>query len=352
MFESVGFKKDLGSDNHSGVHPKILAALSEANRKHAPSYGTDPISRLCESEFKRLLGPSARPFFVFNGTAANVLSIRALVQSYHSIICAETAHLNVDECAAPESLIGCKLLTLPTPDGKLTPEQVERCMIRAGDQHYAQPKLVSISQPTEVGTLYSIEELKALREATRRHGLYLHIDGARITNAAEALGVSLKQLTSDIGIDALSFGGTKNGLLFGEAVVFFAPEPAKDFKYIRKQNLQLPSKMRFLAAQFYAFFKDDLWRDIAAHSNQMAQALAERLTEFPEVEVMQEVQTNMIFVRIPKPWTKPLKKQAFFYVFDEHEWIMRWMTSFDTQEEDLQAFVDAIKELKHTTPVQ
>ena len=346
----------LGSDNHSGVHPLVWQAMARANVGHAPSYGTDELTEMALQEFKRQFSENVEAFFVFNGTAANVLCLRALIESFEAVICAETAHLHLDECAAPENAIGCKVLTVPTANGKISPEQIEPLLIRGGDQHYAQPRIVSVTQCTEYGTCYSLDELHTLRDFTRKRNLLLHIDGARLVQAANFLNCTLRELTSELGVDAVSFGGTKNGLLYGEAVLIFPRHEfvAQKMKYFRKQNMQLPSKMRFLAAQFMAFFEQDLWRTIAHETHELAVYLESRLREISEVAVTQLVQANSVFARIPKAWVKPLRERVFFYVWDESpdergRVEARLMISFDVTKSDIDYFIGAIHELRNVS---
>ncbi len=345
----------LGSDNHSGVHPLIWQALAEANVGHAPSYGTDEVTEQAMREFKTQFGSGVEAFFVFNGTAANVLCLRSLIESYEAVLCAETAHLHLDECGAPENAIGCKVLTVPTTDGKITPEQIEPFLIRGGDQHYAQPRIVSVTQCTEYGTCYSLAELRELREFTRKRNLLLHLDGARLVQAAAYLNCTLRELTADLAVDAVSFGGTKNGLLYGEAVLVFNEAAARKLKYLRKQYMQLPSKMRFLAAQFLTFFKDDLWRTIARETHDVAAYLETRLRDIPEMAVTQAVQANSVFARLPKDWVKPLRDHVFFYVWDESPGYLhngqptfevRLMVSFDVKKADIDDFIECIQKIR------
>ena len=338
----------VGSDNHSGIHPDILKAITEVNVGHTHSYGLDPISRMADQHFKATFGEDASSFYVFNGTAANVLCLKSLVQSHHLVACSDMSHLHMDECGAPEATVGCKLLTLASPDGKLTPQMIDSAWIRRGDQHYSQLKAVSITQPTEVGTVYSLEELRQLKDYCKVNKLALHIDGARLIYAANYLGCTLKDLVT--GCDALSFGGTKNGLLFGEAVVLFNPRAKEDFKYIRKQCMQLPSKMRFISGQFAALLRRNedgecLWESIARTGHEKARYLAEKIQNLSEVEITQKVEANSVFAIVPKSWIKPLKKHSFFYVWDEKKWEVRWMMSFDTSFESIDAFVSKIKQL-------
>ena len=350
-------RNSIGSDNHSGIHPEVLKALIQANQGHSPSYGTDPLTTSVQSELKNIFGKNAETNFVFNGTAANVLCLKSLVKSHEAVICAQTSHLHLDECGAPEAFVGCKLLDIESKDGKITPEQILPYLIRGGDQHYSQPRLLSITQPTEYGTVYSLEELRELREFTRKHNLYLHIDGARLIYAAHYLNCSLMDLTQNLDVDAVSFGGTKNGLLFGEIVIIYNEEAKRHFKFIRKQAMQLPSKMRFLAAQFESLLlnKTEIWRQIAAHGHSIANYLKEQVQDFPEVKITQKVQANSVFARIPKKWHKELKETLFYYVWDEHsysktnEYEVRWMVSFDTEKTDVDQFVKKMHSLRSSS---
>ncbi|MED5465458.1 MAG: low specificity L-threonine aldolase [Myxococcota bacterium] len=338
--------RGFGSDNHSGVHPQILDAIVMANTNHAPSYGTDPLSAQAKAALKKHFGDRADIFWVFTGTAANVLAINALTQSHHAVLCADISHLNMDECGAPERWTGCKLLTCPTTHGKLQVQDLEKHLIRRGDQHYAQPRVLSITQPTEVGTVYSLSELRTLADFAHRNDLLFHIDGARLSNACITLDCTLGEMTTEVGADAVSFGGTKNGFLLGEAVVFPQGDPTGHFRFLRKQALQLPSKTRFLAAQFLAFMQNDLWRDIATHSNSMATLLAEGLREFPEIRVTHPVQSNGVFAQIPKHWVKRARERYFFYVWDPAITEVRLMCSFDTTTEDIAGLLGAFRDLQ------
>jgi len=327
--------RGFGSDNHAGVLPEVLAAIAAANDGHAPSYGHDALTARVEARFREELGEDVHAFLVFNGSGANVVCLRAVLRPWEGVICAETAHLNVDEGGAPEAW-GIKLLTVPTADGKLTPELVESRLLRLGDEHAVQPRAVSISQTAELGTLYSREEIAALAEHAHAHGLLLHVDGARITNAAAALGCSLGEAAADA--DLISFGGTKAGLLAGEAVVVRGADAAIALPYLRKQTLQLASKMRFIAAQFEALMADELWRRAAQHANAMAARLAERVSESPGVTITQAVQANAVFAVLPPGAADQLHEKWFFYDWDERRGEVRWMCSWDTTEDDVDAF--------------
>ena len=338
-------KRGFGSDNHSGISPEVLKAIADANVEHALAYGDDEYCARVEKLFKQHFGEQAVVSFVFNGTGANTMAIDAMVRSHEAVICAETAHVNVDECGAPQRIVGCRLLTVDTTDGKLTPELVMTRMHGFGFEHHSQPKAITITNSTELGTLYTISEIKALADLAHEHNMYLHMDGARLANAAVALNCTFKEMTTDAGVDIVSFGGTKNGLMIGESVVFLNPELAKDYKYRRKQGLQLCSKMRFLAVQFEAYFNNELWRRNAEHSNRMAQLLYNKVKDIPLVKVVYPVQVNGVFVQLPRDvWTE-LQKQYFFYDWDLDNDVVRWMCSFDTTEADIENFVAALKQL-------
>ncbi len=338
-------KRGFASDNNSGVHPAIMTAIVEANQGHTLAYGDDPYTSKAVSKFKEIFGDDIDVFFVFIGSAANVLGLKAITNTYNSIICADTAHINVDECAAPERFTGCKLLTVPTQDGKLTVDLVKTHMHGFGFQHHAQPRVISISQATELGTLYKPNEIKALADYAHQNGLLLHMDGARLGNAAVSLGVSFKEFTKDAGVDVLSFGGTKNGMMYGEAIVFFDKSLSKNFMYTRKQGLQLASKMRFVSAQFLAYLSNNQWYETAKHSNRMAKILAEKVRVIPNVRVTQKVEANGVFAIIPQKVISALQKEYFFYDWDEAKSEVRWMTSWDTTEEDINNFTQKLKEL-------
>ncbi|MCL1822207.1 MAG: low specificity L-threonine aldolase [Prolixibacteraceae bacterium] len=342
-------KRGFASDNNSGVHPEILAAVSAANSGHEVGYGGDVYTERAEQLFRKKFGDGAEVFFVFNGTGANVLALSALTRSFNSVICAETAHIQEDECGAPEKFTGCKLLTIKTPDGKLTPENVAPHLRGFGFEHHAQPKAISISQVTEMGTLYRPEEIKALSDLAHRHQMFLHMDGARIANAAAALDMDFRTFTCDCGVDVLSFGGTKNGMMMGEAVLFFNRELTANVKYLRKQATQLYSKMRFTSAQFIAYFENDLWKRNALHANSMAQMLARKIGDIPQIQITQKVEANGIFAIVPPQIIEPLQEKFFFYMWNEAANEVRWMTAFDTTEEDINNFADYIKALTSNT---
>lgn len=338
-------KRGFASDNNAGVHPNILKALSDVNTGHVPGYGDDPITRQAVDRFKQEFGADTEVFFTFNGTGANVLALSSLTQSFNSIICTDTAHIQVDECGAPEKLTGCKLLPVPSRQGKINPEDIKKYLHGFGFEHHAQPGVISISQVTELGTLYSVDEIKAICELAHQHGLLVHMDGARLGNAAVALELPFRAFTRDAGVDVLSFGGTKNGMMMGEAVLFFNPDHAKYTKYIRKQSMQLFSKMRYVSAQFLAYFENDLWKANAAHSNKMALLLESEVAKIEGIQLTQKTEANGVFAIVPPEIIQPLQEKYFFYMWDELRSEVRWMCSFDTTEEDIFGFVNALKEL-------
>ncbi len=335
----------FGSDNHSGVAPAIMDAIIACNSGYQIAYGEDEITAKAETIFKRDFGQDTEIFFVFNGTGANILALKAMTNSYNSILCADSAHINVDECAAPEKLTGCKLVPIKSTDGKVSPEDVLKELKGFGFQHHAQPKVLSISQPTELGTTYKPHEIKALSSLMHSHNCYLHVDGSRISNAAESLNLSIKEITKDCGVDALSFGGTKNGLLIGEAVVFFRKELADNFLYIRKQAAQLFSKNRFIAAQFVAYLENGLNLELASKSNTMARYLEKRLQEIKEVKISRPVETNAVFAILSNELSQKLKEKHYFYTWDEETGEVRWMCSFSTTKLDIDRFIEDLRDL-------
>ena len=338
---SLNGARGFASDNSATIHPDVLGAIGRVNVGHAFGYGHDEYTYEVARRVAEGFGEQAQAFFVFNGTGANIVSLRAVCRPFDAVICAETAHLNVDECGAPEAIAGVKLLGIPGVDGKLTADAVMRRVARVGDEHAVQARVLSISQCTELGTLYTHEEIRELAAVAHERGLVLHIDGARLSTAAAALGLSLPEVA--VGADVVSLGGTKNGLLGAEAVVFVNPELAAGFPYIRKQSLQLASKMRFLAAQFDALLSDELWRRCAAHANAMAARLAAAVADAPELTITRPVQTNAVFAKLPAPVIGALRCDFPFYVWDEEVNEVRWMCSWDTTEEDVDAFAAAVR---------
>ena len=337
--------RSFASDNNAGVHPEILKAITEANQGHAVGYGDDPYTHSAERLFKKHFGDDVEVFFVFNGTAANCISLKALTRSYNGVICAEAAHIYLDECGAPEKFTGCKLIPVDTENGKLTVDIVRSAYHGIGDEHHVQPKVISITQSTEVGTVYQPNEIRSLAKFAHEHEMFLHVDGARIANAAAALELDLSQATRDLGVDVLSFGATKNGALGAEAVVFFKPELAVDCKFYRKQGMQLASKMRFVAAQFEALLGSDLWLKSARHANQMARLLENEISKIPRVKLVYAAEANGVFAQIPREAIKKLQERYFFYVWDEAESIVRWMCSWDTTEEDVHRFAEFVAQV-------
>jgi threonine aldolase len=330
--------RSFASDNNAGVHPKILQAVAAVNRGHTVGYGDDPYTESAVHKFRQQFGADIEVFIVFNGTAANCLSLKALTDTYQAVICSEGAHIYTDECGAPEKFTGCKLIPVPTSDGKLTVESVSHAYHGIGDQHHVQPRVISITQATEVGTIYQPREIRDLARFAHQRKMFLHMDGARIANAAVSLGLTLREATRDLGVDVLSFGGTKNGALGAEAVVFFDKKLAGDFLYRRKQGMQLASKMRFISAQFVALFTNNLWRKNAEHANRMAALLEKELRKIPQVRIVYPVEANGVFARIPRKAIAALQKRYFFYVWNEEQSLVRWMCSFDTTEQDVRNF--------------
>jgi threonine aldolase len=338
-------KRSFASDNNAGVHPEMIEAIRAANDGHVVAYGDDPFTERAVKVFQKHFGKDIAVYFVFGGTGANVLGLKAMTNSYEAVVCAETAHINVDECGAPEKFAGCKLLSLRTPDGKLRVEQIKPLLHGVGFEHHVQPRVISVSQATEMGTVYTKNELKTLARFAHDNNMLLHVDGARIANAAASLNASLKEITVDAGVDVLSFGGAKNGMMYGEAVVFLNKRLGENFKYIRKQGMHLPSKMRFISAQFETLLSGDLWRRSATHANRMARALASELEKVPGIKLTQPVEANGVFAEIPERYVPALQKKYFFYVWNEETSECRFMASFDTREEDIRDFVALVRKI-------
>jgi threonine aldolase len=333
----------FASDNYAGAHPEVLAAIGEANADHAVSYGADPWTAKAKELIRERFGSGASPWLVFNGTAANVLSLGALTRSWECVVTPDTSHLHVDEAAAPERMAGVKLLTLATPDGKLSPAQIEPLLARQGDEHAPQVRVVSIANSTELGTVYGIDELRAIADAAHANGLLVHIDGSRLANAAVALDASLADITTAIGADAVSLGLTKNGALGVEVVVFTRDPAPAGFAWLRKQHAQLSSKMRFLSAQVVAMLEDDLYLRSAAHANAMATLLAQSVTAIPGITITRPVQANAVFATLPPALADAVRPDFPFYTWDESTGEVRWMCSWDTTEHDISAFIAALQ---------
>ena len=334
--------KGFGSDNHAGIHPELLEALVACNTEHAPSYGTDIFSEKAKQSFKKLFGLQTQVYFVFNGTAANVIALQAMMKRHESVLCTKISHLNLDECGAPEFFAG-KLIPLDHMEGKLTVDILQQSLIRRGDQHFSQPRVVSLTQPTEVGTCYELSEIKEITEWAHRHEMLVHIDGSRLSNALVHLKTTFREMTTDLGIDIVSFGGTKNGLMMGEAILVLNPKLVEDLKYLRKQAAQLPSKTRFIAAQFEAYLEKKLYQKISMHVCGLAENLYQQLILIPEIKVTYSRQSNAVFAKIPQTWVKALREKYFFYVWDEKTFECRLMISWDSTKDEINGFVDLVK---------
>ncbi|WP_309102866.1 low specificity L-threonine aldolase [Microbacterium sp.] len=343
--------RGFASDNYSGIHPEVLAAIGAANDGHQGAYGADAYTERLQEVFRQHFGEGTEAFPVFNGTGANVTGLQSMLPRWGAVIAASSAHINVDEGGAPERIGGFKILTVPTPDGKLTPELVDREAWGWGDEHRAQPLVVSITQSTELGTLYSAAEIRALADHAHGRGMKLHLDGARLSNAAAALDLPLRAFTRDAGVDVLSFGGTKNGAMLGEAIVVLNPEAADGLLYARKFNMQLSSKMRFVSAQLIALLEGDLWLRNARHANTMARRLRAAIEagiadgSINGVAFTQPTQSNGVFATVPDGVADRLRESFRFYDWDAARNEVRWMCSFDTQEDDVDAFVAELSRL-------
>jgi threonine aldolase len=339
--------RGFASDNNSGAHPEVVDAIAAANEGHVVAYGDDEYTASARERFREHFGASAEAFIVFNGTGANVASIDALTASHEAVICTDVAHMHVDECGAPERLAQTKLLTAAHSEGKLTPDDVRRWEAHRGDEHAVQPRVVSITQATELGTVYTLEETRAVADAAHELDMYVHVDGARLANAAASLDAGLGEITAHAAVDVVSFGGTKNGMLMGEAVVFLRPELAEHFLFTRKQLGQLASKMRFIAAQFDALLTGDLWRRNASHANSMARRLADAIAAIDGVELAYPVEANGVFANLPRPaidgLRAALRAAMPFYVWDEDAGTIRLMCSWDTTSEDIDGLAEALR---------
>ena len=335
--------KSFASDNNSGVHPQIIEAIIQANQGHAVGYGDDDWTRKTDALFRKTFGDDVQPYYVFNGTGANVVALQALTRSYHSIICASTAHVYSDECGAPAKATAAILKPLVTLSGKLTPDLIMQELHGFGVQHHSQPKVIYISQATEMGTIYSAEEVKTLCNFAHFHNLYVHMDGSRLANACARLGIGMRELSRDCGVDILSLGGTKNGMMMGEAVVAFRPELNESLLYYRKQSAQLYSKMRYLSAQYNAYFENDLWLQNARHSNEMAEYLANQIDGLQGVHFTQKIESNSLFLILPPEVIRKMLENYFFYIWDEATHEIRLVCSWDTSKDDVDAFVNHLK---------
>lgn len=335
--------RGFASDNYSGIHPEILRAIESANLGHQAAYGEDVYTARLQEIFAMHFGDGVEAFPVFNGTGANVIALQSMLPRWGAVICAATAHINVDENAAPERVGGIKLLAVDTPHGKLDPAVIDQQARHWGNQHKAQPLVVSISQTTELGTVYSADEVRAIARHAHALGMKLHMDGARLSNAAAALGQPFRAFTRDVGVDVISFGGTKNGMMLGEAVIVLKPDASEGLVYLRKLNMQLASKMRFISAQFIALLGTDLHLRNASHSNAMARRLRTELADVPNIEFTQETQSNAVFAKLPAGVADRLRESFRFYDWDEDKQEVRWMCSFDTSEADVDAFAKIIQ---------
>lgn len=340
----MGLVQSFASDNTAGVHPEILAAVARANAGNAQSYGQDALSLRVDELLRESFGGQARIHYVLTGTAANVLGLRAMTETWNSVLCSETAHIHVDECGAPEAFGGIKVVPLPSRDGKIDVDVLVPQLEKKGFVHHSQPRVVQITQCTELGTLYTPEEIRELADFCHANGLILHMDGARLANACAALGLDFREMTLDLGVDALSFGGTKNGMLVGEAVVFLNPELGLDFPYVRKQGMQLVSKMRFITAQFERYLQDGLWLENARRANAAAQRLKDKVGGLPGLRITRPVQTNAVFACLPRIAVDRLLQRYTFYVWREDPLEVRWMTSFNTTDAEVDAFAAAVAE--------
>jgi len=337
--------RSFASDNNASVHPLVMEAIVAANTDHAVGYGDDVWTAEATKKMKEVFGEEADPYFVFNGTGANTIALQAITRPFNSIICAQTAHIYVDECGAPGRLTGCSVVAVNTPDGKLTPELIKPELKEFGFCHHSQPKAIYISQVTEMGTIYTLDEVRAIADLAHRYGMYLHMDGARLANACAYLNCSMKAITVDSGVDILSFGGTKNGMMIGEAVVAFKPEIAKDLQYYRKQTTQLASKLRYLSAQFIPYLENDLWLENAKKANEKALRLAEALKKFSQIKFTQKIESNQLFFTMPLVVARKLAEKYFFYFWNEEQGECRFVTSWDTTDEDLAGIMTEISKL-------
>lgn len=338
--------KSFASDNYAGVLPEMMEALQKANTGHARSYGADEVTRRTTELFRQVFDADVDVYFVFNGTGANILSISSATHSYNAILCSDTSHIYNDESSAPETFTGCRFFPLPANDkGKLDVETIQQRLIRKGDVHYPQTAMLSITQATEYGTVYTPEEIKAISALTKEHELFLHMDGSRFFNAAASLGCGLKDISGKAGVDILSLGGTKAGMMFGEAVVVFNKKLSRHIAYKHKQVIQLASKTRFIAAQFEAMLQNELWRKTATHANKMAELLCKSLSPNRKIKITRPVEANALFAEIPRNWYEPLQEEYPFYVWKDSTHEVRLMCAWDTREEEILKFADAVNKL-------
>ncbi|MDR2858878.1 MAG: low specificity L-threonine aldolase [Mediterranea sp.] len=337
--------RGFASDNNSSVHPLVMDALLRANKDHALGYGNDKWTEEAIVQIKEMFGSGCEPFFVFNGTGSNVMALQLITRPYHFVICTETAHIYVDECGSPAKNTGCQMRPIATKDGKLTPELILPYLHGFADQHHSQPGAVYLSQCTELGTIYTPDEIRAIADLAHRYNMRVHMDGARIPNACAALNLSLRELTADCGVDILSFGGTKNGLMMGECVIIFDPALKTEAYFIRKQTTQLASKMRYISCQFTAYLTDDLWLKNARHANEMASKLYEILRTVPGIYFTQKPESNQLFLTLPPPLIDKLRQSYYFYFWNEEANEIRLVTSFDTTEKDIEEVAGVVRDL-------
>ncbi|MCX7987539.1 MAG: aminotransferase class V-fold PLP-dependent enzyme [Bacteroidales bacterium] len=347
----MSFIHNFASDNHAGCHPNILEAIAQCNNGHVKAYGDDEYTQKAITLLQEIFETNGEIIFTYNGTASNVLSIALCCQSFEAVLCAETAHINTDECGALEKFVGCKIIPINTTDGKISIKDLEQFLFMKGNVHHNQPRVISISQPTELGTIYTVEEIKELTSWVHKHDMYIHIDGARIANATVSLATPISNFTTHIGVDVVTFGGSKNGMLFGEAIIILNRNLEGRIKYFQKQGMQLLSKMRYIGAQYIAYLQDDLWLKNANHANQMARLLEKNVYGIPHIDIAQKVQSNSVFARIPNTIVEPLQNFSYFYKWEEkhthynNDQLVRWMCSFNTQKEHVLDFTATIKKL-------
>jgi len=335
---------NFASENYAGVQPDMMKALADANHGLARSYGNDEYTAEAIDELKNTFGNDIDVYFAFNGTGSNNFGLAAITQRHHSIFCTEVAHLYVDESTAPESFIGCRIYVVPSDSGKIIPQGLRNTIKRAGDIHHPQPKVVTITQPTEYGTVYTIEELKELKSICIENNMLLHVDGARYFNAAVALNKNLKAMTNDVGVDVLTLGGTKVGMMFGEAVIFFYKNPDHRHKYNLKRSMQLASKNRFISTQFTAILKNDLWKKLAAHTNNLAKEFEKRIAAVPSITVAHPVETNAVFLKMPVAIHEKMQEHVYFYYWNELKEEVRLIFSFDNTIEEIDQFIDLLNQ--------